>query len=65
MPVPNLLSLNQEHHSKKLFFLVKSLQNWGYDTSLIDMLELPNFAYMTTFTMLFEPCDKLYFITTS
>ena len=30
-PVPKLLSLNQEYPSKKLFFLVKSFQNWGYD----------------------------------
>ena len=28
---PKLLNLNQEYPSKKLLFLVKSLQNWGYN----------------------------------
>ena len=28
---PKLLSLNQDHPSKKVFFLVKSLQNSSYD----------------------------------
>ena len=27
-----LLKLNQDHASKKLVFLVKSLQNWGYNS---------------------------------
>ena len=29
---PKLLSLDQDQASKKVVFLVKSLQNWGYDT---------------------------------
>ena len=29
---PKLLILNQEHTSKKLFFVVKFLQNWNYDS---------------------------------
>ena len=28
---PKLLNLDQDHPSKKAIFLVKSLQNWGYD----------------------------------
>ena len=30
-PSPKLLNLNQGNPSKKLVFLVKSLQNWGYE----------------------------------
>ena len=28
---PKLLNLNQDHLSKRVFFQVKPLQNWGYD----------------------------------
>ena len=28
---PNLFNLNQDHHSEKAIFLVKSLKNLGYD----------------------------------
>ena len=32
-------------------------------TSLIDVLELPNFGYMTTFAMLFESHDTILLVT--
>ena len=28
---PKLLNLNQEHFWEKLFFMIKSSWNWGYD----------------------------------
>ena len=49
---PKLLNLDQEQPSKKLVFLVKSLQHWGYDNfSYTEMLELPNFGDMTACTI--------------
>ena len=48
---PKLWNLNQENHSKMVLFLVKSLQNWGYNSSLIEMLALPNIGHMTTSTI--------------
>ena len=43
---PKLINMNQEHLSKKAVFLVKSLQNWGCATSLIEMLELLKFEHI-------------------
>ena len=55
---PKLLNLNQDHPSKKVVSLVKSLSysmSLYYKievmiTSLVEVLELPNYGHMTTFT---------------
>ena len=60
-----LLNLNQDQTSKKWFF-------WSYPykievmiimiTSLIEMLELPNFGHMTTSTIQFDSLDKILLV---
>ena len=58
-----LFKLNQGHASKKLVFLVKTLQNWGYNSySHKKMLVLPKFAHMTTFKVQFESRDKVLLV---
>ena len=44
-----LLNLNQEHPSKKRFFCSNPYKIEVMTTSLIQMLELPNFGHMTTY----------------
>ena len=47
-----LLNLYQDHLSKNVAFLVKSLQNLGCDdTYLIEIIELPNFGRRATSTI--------------
>ena len=41
---PKLLNLNQDHSSKKWFFWSNPYKN----TSLTEILELPNFGHMST-----------------
>ena len=48
---PKLLSLNQGHPSKKQFFWSKPYKIEVMITSLIEILVLPNFSHMTTFTI--------------
>ena len=45
---PKLLNLNQDHPSKKRFFWSNPYKVEVMITSLIQMLELPNFRHMTT-----------------
>ena len=45
---PKLLNLNQDHPSKKRFFWSNPYKIEVMITTLIQMLELPNFGYMTT-----------------
>ena len=47
---PKLLSLNQDHPSKKWFFWSNPYKIEVMVTSLIEMLDLPNFGHMTTLT---------------
>ena len=44
---PKLLNLNQDHPSKMCFFWSNLYKNDVTITSLIQMLELPNFGHMT------------------
>ena len=63
--VPKLLNLNQEHHSKKLVFLVNWSNPYKFEviiTSLIEILHLPNFGHMTTYTIKLESRDKILLI---
>ena len=63
--IPKLLNLNQEHHSKKLVFLVNWSNPYKFEviiTSLIEMLHLPNFGHMTTYAIKFESRDKVLLI---
>ena len=48
---PKLLNLNQDHPSKKRFFWSNPYKLEVMITSLIEMLELPNFGHMTTSTI--------------
>ena len=45
---PTLLNLNQDHPSKKAIFWSNPYKIEVMITSLIHMLELPNFGHMTT-----------------
>ena len=45
---PKLSNLNQDHPSKKRFFWSNSYKIEVMITTLTEMLELPNFGYMTT-----------------
>ena len=47
---PKLLSLNQDYPSKKWFFWSNPYKIEVMVTSLIEMLDLPNFGHMTTLT---------------
>ena len=48
---PKLLNLNQDHPSKKWFFWSNPYKIKVMITSLIEMLELPNFSHMTASTI--------------
>ena len=48
---PKLLNLNQEHPSKNWFLWSNPYKIKVMITSLIVILELPNFGHMTTFTI--------------
>ena len=50
---PKLLSLNQEHSSKKKFFWLKSFSHYKIEvtTFLTEMLEIPDFGHVTTSTI--------------
>ena len=65
MPIasPQLLNLNQDHPSKKWFFWSNPYKVKVMITSLIGMLELPNFGHMTISTIYFESRDKIMFVT--
>ena len=57
-----LLNLNQDHPSKKVVFWPNPYKIEIMITSLIEMLELPNFGHMTTSTILFESRDKILLV---
>ena len=46
-----------------MVFLVKSYKIEVMITSLIDMLDLPNFGHMTASTIYFESRDKILLVT--
>ena len=48
---PKLLNLNQDHPSKTVVFWSNPYKIEVVITSLIEMLQLPNFSHMNTFTM--------------
>ena len=48
---PNLLNLDQDHPSKKWFFWSNPYNIEVVITSLIEMLQLPNFGHMNTSTI--------------
>ena len=48
---PKLLNLNQDYPSKKGFYWSNLYKIELMMTSLTEMLELPNFSHMTTFTL--------------
>ena len=48
---PKLLHLNKDHPSKKGFLWSNPYKIEVMITSLIEMLELPNFSHMTTFKL--------------
>ena len=60
---PKLLCLNQDHPSKKCFFRSNSYKIQVMITSLIEMLELPNFGHMKTSIIQFESGDKILLVT--
>ena len=64
-PSPKLLNLNQDHSSKKRFFWLNSYKIKVVITSIIQMLELPNFGHMNTSTIKFESPDKNLLLTPS
>ena len=59
---PKLLNWNQKHPSKNRFFWLNPYKIKVMLTSLIVMLELPNFRRMTTFTIWFESRDKILLV---
>ena len=59
---PKLLNLNQDHPSKKAVFWPNPYKIEIMITSLIEMLELPNFGHMTTSTILFQSRDKILLV---
>ena len=48
---PKMLNLNQDNLSQKAVFLVKSYKIKVVITSLIEILELPNFGHMNKSTV--------------
>ena len=57
---PKLLNLNQYHPTKKWFFWSNPYKIEVMITSLIEMLELPNFGHATTLAVWFESHDKIW-----
>ena len=62
---PKLLNLNQEHPSKKRFFWSNPYKIEVAITSLIEMLELPNFGHMNVSTIKLISHDKILLVTSS
>ena len=66
---PKLLNLNQDHPSKKVVFLVKSLNPYKIEILisasevLREVLESPNFGHMTTSTTKFKLRDEILLMT--
>ena len=60
---PKLSKLNRDHPSKKQFFWSNPYKIKVVITSLIEMLQLPNFGHMNTSTMYLESCDKVLLVT--
>ena len=60
-----LLNFNQDHSSKNQFFWSNPYKIEVMITSVIEMLELPNFGQMTASTIYFETCDKNFCLTSS
>ena len=48
---PKLLDLKQDHSSKKWFFWTNPYEIEVMVTSLVEILELPNFGHITTSTI--------------
>ena len=59
-PSPKLFDLNQKPLSKNWFFWSNPYKIEVMITSLIEMLELPNFGQMTKSTVCFESLDKIF-----
>ena len=49
--IPKLISLKQDHFSKKWFLWSNPYRNEVIITFLIDILELPNFGHITASTI--------------
>ena len=60
---PKLLNLNQEHPSKKWFLWANPYKIEVRITSLIEMLELPNFGHTPTFTVEFKSRENILLMT--
>ena len=58
MPVPNYRTWAKTTRQQKRFFWSSPYKIEVMITSLTEMLELPNFVHMTTFTLLLESRDK-------
>ena len=61
-PVPNYWSWNRSTPQKNRFFWSNPYKIKVMITSLIVMLELPNFGHMTSFTVWFESRDKVFLV---
>ena len=61
--ISKLLNLNQVHLSKKLFFWSNPYKIEVMITSLIEMLELPNFGHMTTSAVSLKSRDGIFLMT--
>ena len=60
-----LLNLNQDHPSKKRFSWSNAYKIEVVRTSVIEMLELPNFGHMSTSTIQFESSDNILLVASS
>ena len=60
---PKSLNLNQECPLKKLFFLVKSLYNWGYNNFSHRNVRVTKLCHKTTSAIKFEWHDKILLVT--
>ena len=58
MSVPNYETLTKTASQKKCFFRSNPYEIEVMVTSVIEMLELPNFGHMATSTIQFEPLIK-------
>ena len=60
---PRLLHLDQKYPQKNCFFWTNPYEIEVMITSLIEMLQLPNFDHMTTTAIWFESSDKILVVT--
>ena len=59
---PQLLNSNQDYPSKKWFFWSNPYKIKVLITSLIEMLEFPNFGHLIISGILFESHDKIFLL---